>query len=243
MYEDLIKRLREESLYKDKATLEIMDICMEAADALENLDAQMDVLVKEDIEAQQELAGYRDLGTLEHLRELVEAEQDGMPLPEPPEEDEKMIEETRKPRICDLLGVDVGEWFGFDYPHKKYEKCCVNVDGKIVEMWNTGKLHNVGGNAVCWIINHPDCVIRRPHFTDEEMAALRVLYDSGARWLARGKHLRWYAHEPYRRPDDGKWDMQGCWGTMSGKLPAKLFHSVLPGQSVPLLDIIEEATP
>ena len=71
MYEDLIKRLREESLYKDKATLEIMDICMEAADALENLDAQMDVLVKEDIEAQQELAGYRDLGTLEHLRELV----------------------------------------------------------------------------------------------------------------------------------------------------------------------------
>lgn len=165
------------------------------------------------------------------------------PEPEPPEEDEKMIEETRKPRICDLLGVDVGEWFGFDYPHKKYEKCCVNVDGKIVEMWNTGKLHNVGGNAVCWIINHPDCVIRRPHFTDEEMAALRVLYDSGARWLARGKHLRWYAHEPYRRPDDGKWDMQGCWGTMSGKLPAKLFHSVLPGQSVPLLDIIEEATP
>ena len=59
MYEDLIKRLREESLYKDKATLEIMDICMEAAEALENLDTQLDVLVKEDIEAQQELAGYR----------------------------------------------------------------------------------------------------------------------------------------------------------------------------------------
>jgi len=73
MYEDLIKRLREESLYKDKATLEIMDICMEAAEALENLDAQLDVLVKEDIEAQQELAGYRALGTLEHLQGIVEA--------------------------------------------------------------------------------------------------------------------------------------------------------------------------
>jgi len=35
---DLIARLREESLYKDKATLEIMDLRMEAADALENLD-------------------------------------------------------------------------------------------------------------------------------------------------------------------------------------------------------------
>ena len=73
MYEDLIKRLREESLYKDKATLEIMDICMEAAEALENLDAQLDVLVKEDIEAQQELAGYRALGTLEHLQGIADA--------------------------------------------------------------------------------------------------------------------------------------------------------------------------
>ena len=47
---DLIDMLREESLYKDKASLEIMDLCMEAAEALENLDAQIDVLVKEDIE-------------------------------------------------------------------------------------------------------------------------------------------------------------------------------------------------
>lgn len=36
-YKDLIERLRTESLYKDKATLEIMDLCMEAADALEAL--------------------------------------------------------------------------------------------------------------------------------------------------------------------------------------------------------------
>lgn len=32
---ELIKKLRTESLYKDKATLEIMDLCMEAALALE----------------------------------------------------------------------------------------------------------------------------------------------------------------------------------------------------------------
>lgn len=31
---ELIERLRTESLYKDKATLEIMDLCMEAAGAL-----------------------------------------------------------------------------------------------------------------------------------------------------------------------------------------------------------------
>ena len=33
----LIERLRTESLYKDKATLEIMDLCMEAADAISAL--------------------------------------------------------------------------------------------------------------------------------------------------------------------------------------------------------------
>lgn len=34
-HKELIERLRTESLYKDKATLEIMDLCMEAAGALE----------------------------------------------------------------------------------------------------------------------------------------------------------------------------------------------------------------
>ena len=33
-YKELIERLRTESLYKDKATLEIMDLCMEAADVI-----------------------------------------------------------------------------------------------------------------------------------------------------------------------------------------------------------------
>lgn len=35
--EKLIERLRTDSLYKDKATLEIMDLCIEAADALSTL--------------------------------------------------------------------------------------------------------------------------------------------------------------------------------------------------------------
>lgn len=36
-YKELIERLRTESLYKDKATLEIMDLCMEASDAIATL--------------------------------------------------------------------------------------------------------------------------------------------------------------------------------------------------------------
>ena len=45
--EKLIEKLRTESLYKDKATLEIMDLCMDAALALEQLQAENDNLRRE----------------------------------------------------------------------------------------------------------------------------------------------------------------------------------------------------
>ena len=42
--EKLIERLRTDSLYADKATLEIIDLCMEAADALSTLQAENEKL-------------------------------------------------------------------------------------------------------------------------------------------------------------------------------------------------------
>ena len=45
--EKLIYQLRTESLYKDKATLEIMDLCMEAASALEQLQSENEKLKAE----------------------------------------------------------------------------------------------------------------------------------------------------------------------------------------------------
>lgn len=42
--EKLIERLRTESLFADKASLEIMDLCMEAATALSTLQAENETL-------------------------------------------------------------------------------------------------------------------------------------------------------------------------------------------------------
>ena len=42
--EKLIERLRTESLYADKASLDIMDLCMEAATALSTLQAENEKL-------------------------------------------------------------------------------------------------------------------------------------------------------------------------------------------------------
>ena len=43
-YDKLIERLRTESLYADKASLEIMDLCNEAATALSTLQAENEKL-------------------------------------------------------------------------------------------------------------------------------------------------------------------------------------------------------
>lgn len=46
-YDRLIERLRTESLYADKASLEIMDLCMEAATALSTLQTENEKLLDE----------------------------------------------------------------------------------------------------------------------------------------------------------------------------------------------------
>ena len=53
-YDKLIERLRTESLYADKASLEIMDLCMDAATALSTLQAENEKLRAELAQADRE---------------------------------------------------------------------------------------------------------------------------------------------------------------------------------------------
>ena len=139
-----------------------------------------------------------------------------------------------RPRICDILDVEVGEWFGFDYPHKNYDTCCVDAEGKIIEMWNTGKVHKVGSSAVCWIVNHPDCIIRyKPRFdardVDDAQNILRCFPTASTAKRSVDGHL--IVSDKYQiaiavyEPEE------------------RVFPSLRPGRSVSLRDIIEEATP
>ena len=48
-YDKLIERLRTDSLYADKASLEIMDLCMDAATALSTLQAENEKLRAEKV--------------------------------------------------------------------------------------------------------------------------------------------------------------------------------------------------
>ena len=59
-YDKLIERLRTESLYADKAGLEIMDLCMEAATALSTLQAENEKLRAELKEAEMKIDSLLD---------------------------------------------------------------------------------------------------------------------------------------------------------------------------------------
>ena len=64
--ETLIERLRTESLYADKASLEIMDLCMDAAAAIATLQAENEKL-RAELEYEKEHAGayYEECGQWE----------------------------------------------------------------------------------------------------------------------------------------------------------------------------------
>ena len=84
----LIERLRTESLYKDKATLEIMDLCMEAVYAISKLQAENTQLLAELEQAKRErdaaveciqfIATYLGLNSMEDIRKTIEAWESGL---------------------------------------------------------------------------------------------------------------------------------------------------------------------
>ena len=65
-----------------------------------------------------------------------------------------------KPRICEVLGVEVGEVFTADTPYGQFKRCFVDEEGQIL---------NTGTNVLCYIINHPDRIIRKPRFIQQEV--------------------------------------------------------------------------
>lgn len=86
-----------------------------------------------------------------------------------------------KPRIAQVLGVEVGEEFTYDFGANQVNRGTfkIGADGK--RYYKTGDLwspcYNEDDLAV--IINHPDRIIRKPRWTEQEVErakAIKVLY-------------------------------------------------------------------
>lgn len=113
-----------------------------------------------------------------------------------------------RPRICRVLGgkehpLEVGEAFdveGFEDVGPFY----INEDGEMV--YSFGDADMVSDDAIYVAISHPDRIIRKPHFTKEEIADLSTLRRIiGIEYIARddGGDLWGYTGQPQ------KWEILG----------------------------------
>lgn len=80
------------------------------------------------------------------------------------------MENEAKLRICEVLGVEVGERFIADYPYKDLGKMEVREDGSVA--CGTGKVRS---NVLCYMINHPECVRRIPRWTPKEVELAKAI--------------------------------------------------------------------
>ena len=82
-----------------------------------------------------------------------------------------------KPRICDVLGVDVGERFVYKDPNKEETTLYVEENGMVVFIFKDGqKLQDIGMDYVLvQAINHPDRIIRKPRFTQQEVESAKII--------------------------------------------------------------------
>lgn len=105
-----------------------------------------------------------------------EVVEDGNVLTKNDSKGESLEANMDKPRICEVLGVDVDEVFTIETPVRKSTYCRIDEEGKI---------YNTCIETLCYAINHPDRIIRKPRWTEQEVedakAIKRVLKATGIR--------------------------------------------------------------
>ena len=121
MYEELIRRLREEPLDSNKAALPIMDLCIDAATAIENLSHRLDMaqgerdaVTRHMIELEQDvcrlksrLAAYEDTGMEpEEIERIVDAYGRGHTLRTESAERLEIVREIKTDRLRELMQAE-----------------------------------------------------------------------------------------------------------------------------------------
>lgn len=127
-----------------------------------------------------------------------------------------------KPRICQVLGVEVGE--KVSYVDQNGEEIGLEVleDGNVNLTFKGGMRMGWAGTgyAIVQAINHPDRIIRKPRFTEEEVADAREI-------------VRIFGHnDVIKRTDDNAL----CYGQII--INSSLLPSVRPGQPIAISDIV-----
>lgn len=72
-----------------------------------------------------------------------------------------------KPRICEVLGAEVGEDVKYRHTDGTEENICVCEDGRVIISSLSCKISTVA--VLINAINHPDRIIRKPRWTEQDV--------------------------------------------------------------------------
>ena len=123
-----------------------------------------------------------------------------------------------KPRIAQVLGVEVGEDVKYRHTDGTEENICVCDGGGIIISSLSCKMSTVA--VLINAINHPDRIIRKPRFTQQEVEdAKNIIHTFGRK-------------DTFRRTGDGVL----CFGDIV--INSSLLPSIKPGQEYTLDEII-----
>lgn len=132
-----------------------------------------------------------------------------------------------KPRIAQVLGVEVGEDVKYRHTDGTAENICVCEDGRVIISSLSCKMSTVA--VLINAINHPDRIIRKPRWTEQEVEdakdILRLLED---------------AHSIKKYAGDIMWICNSHNVTMVNA-KAGMFPSLRLGETITLDEIIEGA--
>ena len=108
----------------------------------------------------------------EKIREELEGEYSPVRVSAPVEE-----ANMDKPRICEVLGVEVNERVYYKDQNGETVQFFINEDGSTTWVFESGKpLSQYGiGYAIAQAINHPDRIIRKPRFTEQEVERAKAI--------------------------------------------------------------------
>ena len=143
-----------------------------------------------------------------------------------------------KPRIAQVLGVEVGEEFTYDFGANQVNRGAfkIGADGK--RYYKTGDLWNPCYNEddLAVIINHPDRIIRKPRWTQQEVEDaknIKRMFCSGT--FPNFTHIQ---KDELGRPAMVDCPMRDNNGWFFVGLEKGMFPSLRPGETVTLDEII-----
>lgn len=82
-----------------------------------------------------------------------------------------------KPRICDVLGVNVDEEFEFDFDSNQVSRGTMKIGADGLRYYKDKKdwFQCWNEKDLIYIINHPDRIIRKPRFTQQEVESAKII--------------------------------------------------------------------